>query len=61
MGKFKTTNKGVASSQRGTSPFLSSQDGEEGDTVQDLIGEIASMEEVLCHPGAYPQMPFRFT
>ena len=41
-------------------PFLSSQDGEEGDMVQDLIEENASMEEVLSHPGASPKMSFRF-
>ena len=54
MGKCKTTTKGGACSQKGASPFLSSQDGEEGDNIQDLIGEIASMEDVLWHPGASP-------
>ena len=61
MEKSKTTNKGVTSSQIGASPFLSSQDREEGDTILDLIGEIASIEEVLWHPGASSQMPFRFS
>ena len=55
MGKCKTTTKGGASSQRGASSFLSSQDWEEGDTIQDLIGEVPSMEEVLWHLGASHQ------
>ena len=57
MGKCEATNKGGTSSQRCASSFLSSQDGEEGDTIQDLIGEIASMEEVLWHPGNPPKCP----
>ena len=47
-------------SQKSTSPFPLLQDGEEGDVVQDPIEEIASREEVLSHPNAFPKMPVRF-
>ena len=60
MGRCKTANKGGTNSQRGASPFPSSQYGEEGDTVQDLIEEIVAMEEMLSHLSASPRMHFNF-
>ena len=60
MGKCKTTNKGGVKLQKGTFPFPPLQDEEEGDIVQDLMNEIAAMEEVFSHLDASPQMPFRF-
>ena len=46
--------------QKGTSPFPSLQDGEEGDMVQDPLEDITSGVEVHLHPNASPKMPFRF-
>ena len=60
MGKHKTGNKMGASSQKGTSPFLSLDDGEDGDMVGGPIEEIASGEEVLSYTGTSPKRPFRF-
>ena len=60
MGKCKTANKGGTSSQKGTSPFPSSQYGEDGDMVQDPVERIASGVEVLFPPDASPKTPFRF-
>ena len=60
MGKHKTANKGGANSQKGTSFFPSSQDGEEGDMLWDPKEEIAPGKEVLSHPNTSPKMPFRF-
>ena len=53
MGRCKTAKKGGTNSQRGASPFPSSQDGEEGDTEQDPIQEIVAMEKVLSHLGSF--------
>ena len=55
MGKHKTANKGGTNVQKGTSPFPSSQDGEDGDVVQDPIEEIASGEDAISHTGASPE------
>ena len=60
MGKYKNTTKGSASTQRGSSHIPSSCDGEGGDTAQDLMEEVASLEEVLSQMGAPSKMPFRF-
>ena len=60
MGKCKTSNKGGTNLQKGTFPFLSSQDEEEGDIVWYLIDETAAMEEVLWHSSSSPKTPFRF-
>ena len=57
---MKTANKGGCTLAERHFPFPLLQDGEEGDTVQDLIEEIAAMEEVLPHMDASPKMPFRF-
>ena len=45
---------------RGTSPIPSSHNGEEGDTVQDLKEEVASLEELLSQIGTPSKTPFRF-
>ena len=60
MGKCKTVNKGGTNLQKGASPSPSSQDGEDGDVVQDPTEETASGEEVLSQPNASPKLPFRF-
>ena len=60
MGKCKTANKEGTNLLKGVSPFKSSQDGEEGDVVQDLVEEIASVEEVLLHLDASPKTPSSF-
>ena len=46
-GSVRATNNGDANSQKGTSPFPSSQDKEDGDVVWDPIEEITSGEEAL--------------
>ena len=50
--------------QKGASPTPSSHEveqGDTGDTAQNLIEEIASMEEVFSLTGAPSKMSFRFT
>ena len=46
--------------QKGASPFPSSQDGEDGNMVQDPIEEIVSGVDAPSHPGTSPRTPFRF-
>ena len=47
--------------QKGASPTMLSHGGEQGDTAQNLMEEVASMEEVFSPMGAPSKMPFRFT
>ena len=61
MGKHKTANKGVHQCTEGCLPLPSSQDGEDGNMVQDPIEEIVSGDnDALSYTGTSPIMPFRF-
>ena len=54
MGKHKNATKGGRGVQKGASPTPSSHGGEQGDTgntANDLIKEEASMEDVFSHMG----------
>ena len=62
MDKHKNATKGGRGVQKGASPTLSSHGGEQGDTgnkAQDLMEEVASMEEVFSQMGSPSKMPFR--
>ena len=62
MGKHRIAIEGGTSAQKGASPTLSSHGGKAGDTgntVQDLMEEVSSLEEVLLQMGASSKTPFR--
>ena len=64
MGKHKNATKGGAGTQKGASSTPLSHGaevGDTGDTVQVLMEEVASLEEVLLQMGASSKIPFRFT
>ena len=61
MGKHKNATMPSGGMQRDTSPTPSSCGGKPGDTAQNLIEEVTSMEEVLLQKGTSPKTPFRFT
>ena len=64
MGKHRNTTKGGRDVQKGTSLTMPSDGGKPGDTfdmVQDMMEEVASLEEVLSQMGASSKMPFKFT
>ena len=64
MGKCKNAAKGEADAHKGAATTPSSHGGEAGDTgktVQDLLEEVASLEEVLLQMDTSSKMPFQFT
>ena len=64
MGKHKNTTKEREGTQKGASPTLSSHGGEQGDigdTAEDLMEEVALMEEVFSQISTPSNRPFRFT
>ena len=64
MGKQKNTVKGGEKAHISNSPTLSSHVGEAGDPCdagQDLMDEVASLEEALSQMGTSSQMSFPFT
>ena len=61
MGKCKNATKGDRGTHKGPYPTLSSHGCELGDTAQDLMKEVASVEEVFSHMGTSSKTPFRFT
>ena len=61
---MKGASIGMLANQVGAQKDASStpsHGGEPGDTAQDQIKEVASMEEVLSQMGMSPRAPFRFT
>ena len=64
MGKCKNAAKGGRGTQKGASSTQLSHKGEQGDTgdtAQNLMEEVASMEEVSSLMGVPSKTPFRFT
>ena len=61
MGKHKNAAKGGGGAQKVASPTSLSHGGQQGDTAQDLMEAVASMEEVFLQMGIPSKMPFRFT
>ena len=64
MGKWQNATKGGGGMQKVASPTPLSHGGEQGDTgdtAQDLIEEVALMKEVFSQMGTPSKMPFRFT
>ena len=61
MGKCRNATKVGGDAQKDTSPSLSSHAGRPCDIAQDLMEEVALIEEVLSQMVTSPKMPFRFT
>ena len=64
MGKCKNATKRDTGAQKGTYLMPASHGGNAGytgNTAQDLMEEVASLEEVLLQMGTSTKMPFRFT
>ena len=58
MGKCKNAAKGGVGTQKGASSTLSSHGGDPGNTVPDLMEEVASLEKELLQMGASSKMSF---
>ena len=61
MGKHKNAAKGETGTQKGAFPSLSSHGGDAGDTgntIQDLMEEVASLEKYYHRWALLPKCPF---